>query len=64
MTMVLAPHRGAKTRAKAAHDADEPLARRASAWAGSEGISVSMLAAFRPAKLLCIPRWGTGTLEL
>jgi translation initiation factor IF-3 len=29
MTMVLAPHRGAKTRAKAAHDADEPLARRA-----------------------------------
>ncbi len=30
MTMVLAPHRGAKTRAKAAHDADEPLARRAS----------------------------------
>jgi translation initiation factor IF-3 len=30
MTMVLAPHRGAKTRAKAAHAADEPLARRAS----------------------------------
>ena len=28
MTMVLAPHRGAKTRAKAAHDADEPIARR------------------------------------
>ena len=24
MTMVLAPHRGAKTRAKAAHDADAP----------------------------------------
>jgi translation initiation factor IF-3 len=31
MTMVLAPHRGAKTRAKAAHDADAPAARRASA---------------------------------
>jgi translation initiation factor IF-3 len=29
MTMVLAPHRGAKTRAKAAHDADAPQARRA-----------------------------------
>ncbi len=29
MTMVLAPHRGAKTRAKAAHDADAPPARRA-----------------------------------
>ena len=29
MTMVLAPHRGAKTRAKAQHDADEPIARRA-----------------------------------
>ncbi len=29
MTMVLAPHRGAKTRARAAHDADAPLARRA-----------------------------------
>jgi translation initiation factor IF-3 len=29
MTMVLAPHRGAKTRAKAQHDAGEPLARRA-----------------------------------
>jgi translation initiation factor IF-3 len=28
MTMVLAPHRGAKTRAKAAHDADAPPARR------------------------------------
>lgn len=28
MTMVLAPHRGAKTRAKAQHDADEPIARR------------------------------------
>jgi translation initiation factor IF-3 len=27
--MVLAPHRGAKTRAKAAHDADAPPARRA-----------------------------------
>ena len=26
MTMVLAPHRGAKTRAKAAHDADAPAA--------------------------------------
>ncbi len=31
MTMVLAPHRGAKTRAKAAHDADAPAAQRASA---------------------------------
>jgi translation initiation factor IF-3 len=31
MTMVLAPHRGAKTRAKAAHDADAPPAQRASA---------------------------------
>ena len=32
MTMVLAPHRGAKTRAKAAHDADAPACtRRASA---------------------------------
>ena len=31
MTMVLAPHRGAKTRAKAAHDADTPAAPRASA---------------------------------
>ena len=29
MTMVLAPHRGAKTRAKAAHDADAPAAQRA-----------------------------------
>jgi translation initiation factor IF-3 len=29
MTMVLAPHRGAKTRARAAHDADAPMARRA-----------------------------------
>jgi translation initiation factor IF-3 len=29
--MVLAPHRGAKTRAKAAHDADAPAAQRASA---------------------------------
>ncbi len=29
MTMVLAPHRGAKTRAKAAHDADAPPAQRA-----------------------------------
>jgi translation initiation factor IF-3 len=29
MTMVLAPHRGAKTRAKAAQQADEPLGRRA-----------------------------------
>ena len=29
MTMVLAPHRGAKTRARAAHDADAPIARRA-----------------------------------
>ncbi|MDT5195419.1 MAG: translation initiation factor, partial [Mycobacterium sp.] len=29
MTMVLAPHRGAKTRAKAAHDADAPVAQRA-----------------------------------
>jgi translation initiation factor IF-3 len=29
MTMVLAPHRGAKTRAKAAHDADAAPARRA-----------------------------------
>ena len=28
MTMVLAPHRGAKTRAKAAHDADAPAAQR------------------------------------
>ncbi|PRC44036.1 translation initiation factor IF-3, partial [Mycobacterium sp. ITM-2017-0098] len=28
---VLAPHRGAKTRAKAAHDADVPAAQRASA---------------------------------
>ena len=27
MTMVLAPHRGAKTRAKAAHDADTPARR-------------------------------------
>ena len=27
MTMVLAPHRGAKTRAKAAHDADAPAGR-------------------------------------
>ena len=27
MTMVLAPHRGAKTRAKAAHDADAPTPR-------------------------------------
>ena len=27
MTMVLAPHRGAKTRAKAAHDADAPTQR-------------------------------------
>jgi translation initiation factor IF-3 len=31
MTMVLAPHRGAKTRAKAAHDADAPAAQRVSA---------------------------------
>ena len=31
MTMVLAPHRGAKTRAKAAHDADAPVAKRKSA---------------------------------
>jgi translation initiation factor IF-3 len=31
MTMVLAPHRGAKTRAKAQHDADAPAAQRASA---------------------------------
>ena len=31
MTMVLAPHRGAKTRAKAAHDADAPAAQRAAA---------------------------------
>jgi translation initiation factor IF-3 len=31
MTMVLAPHRGAKTRAKAAHDADAPAAQRSSA---------------------------------
>ncbi len=31
MTMVLAPHRGAKTRAKAAHDADAPAARPAAA---------------------------------
>jgi translation initiation factor IF-3 len=31
MTMVLAPHRGAKTRAKAAHDADAPAAQRAGA---------------------------------
>ena len=31
MTMVLAPHRGAKTRAKAAHDADAPTAQRVSA---------------------------------
>ncbi|KMO67005.1 Translation initiation factor IF-3 [Mycolicibacterium chubuense] len=31
MTMVLAPHRGAKTRAKAAHDADAPARQRASA---------------------------------
>ena len=31
MTMVLAPHRGAKTRAKAAHDADAPTPQRASA---------------------------------
>ena len=29
MTMVLAPHRGAKTRARAAQDADAPPARRA-----------------------------------
>ena len=29
MTMVLAPHRGAKTRAKAADDVDAPPARRA-----------------------------------
>ena len=29
MTMVLAPHRGAKTRAKAAHDADMPTRRPA-----------------------------------
>ena len=28
MTMVLAPHRGAKTRAKAAHDADAPAQQR------------------------------------
>src|SRR4029077_17893478 len=34
MTMVLAPHRGAKTRAKAAHDADAPAAQRASAQPG------------------------------
>ena len=31
MTMVLAPHRGAKTRAKAAHDADAPGAARSPA---------------------------------
>ena len=31
MTMVLAPHRGAKTRAKAAHDADAPPARASAA---------------------------------
>jgi translation initiation factor IF-3 len=31
MTMVLAPHRGAKTRMKAAHDADAPTPQRASA---------------------------------
>jgi len=31
MTMVLAPHRGAKTRAKAAHDADAPAGRPAPA---------------------------------
>jgi translation initiation factor IF-3 len=31
MTMVLAPHRGAKTRAKAAHDADAPSQRPAAA---------------------------------
>lgn len=36
MTMVLAPHRGAKTRAKAAHDADAPAAQRASAPADAQ----------------------------
>ena len=34
MTMVLAPHRGAKTRAKAAHDADAPPAQRGTADSG------------------------------
>jgi translation initiation factor IF-3 len=33
MTMILAPHRGAKTRARAAHDADAPIARPASSAA-------------------------------
>ncbi len=33
MTMVLAPHRGAKTRAKAAHDADAPTPRSGGAAA-------------------------------
>ena len=35
MTMVLAPHRGAKTRAKAAHDADAPAAQRTQPQAAS-----------------------------
>jgi translation initiation factor IF-3 len=33
MTMILAPHRGAKTRARAAHDADAPIARPAASAA-------------------------------
>jgi translation initiation factor IF-3 len=37
MTMILAPHRGAKTRARAAHDADAPIARpKASAGPAEE----------------------------
>jgi translation initiation factor IF-3 len=35
MTMILAPHRGAKTRARAAHDADAPIARPAASAAST-----------------------------
>ncbi len=39
MTMVLAPHRGAKTRAKAAHDADAPTPRSGGAAAPAAGLN-------------------------